>query len=187
MFMVNRRRFLTGAGALAGAVGLGGYASAYEAGSRLDLTAYDIAAPQWPADMPLKIAVIADIHACEPWMPAERIGTIVDLANAQKPDLTVLLGDFAGTSALCDALCSAGRLGRTTGPPRSAAWRLCDPGQSRLVVGRDCRPILPTTPKACARHCARCAFPFSRIKRSGSACAIVRSGSSALAINWRIA
>ena len=96
MFMVNRRRFLTGAGALAGAAGLGGYASAYEAGMRLDLTPYDISSPNWPADLPLKIAVIADIHACEPWMPAERIASIVDLANAQKPDLTVLLGDFAG-------------------------------------------------------------------------------------------
>jgi predicted MPP superfamily phosphohydrolase len=97
MFMVNRRRFLTGAGALlAGTAGLGGYATAYEAGMRLDLTSYDVSPPNWPADLPLKIAVIADIHACEPWMPAERIGSIVDLANAQKPDLTVLLGDFVG-------------------------------------------------------------------------------------------
>jgi len=97
MFMVNRRRFLTGAGVLAaGASGLGGYATAYEAGARLDLTSYDVASPNWPAEFPLKIAVIADIHACEPWMPAERIASIVDLANAQKPDLTVLLGDFAG-------------------------------------------------------------------------------------------
>jgi predicted MPP superfamily phosphohydrolase len=97
MFMVNRRRFLTGAGVLAGTVGLGGYATAYEAGARLDLTSYDVSSPKWPADLPIKIAIISDIHACEPWMPAERIGAIVDLANAQKPDLTVLLGDFVGT------------------------------------------------------------------------------------------
>jgi predicted MPP superfamily phosphohydrolase len=97
MFMVNRRRFLTGAGALlAGTAALGGYATAFEAGLRLDLTSYDIFPPGWPANLPLKIAVIADIHACEPWMTAERIGSIVDLANAQKPDLTVLLGDFVG-------------------------------------------------------------------------------------------
>jgi predicted MPP superfamily phosphohydrolase len=95
--MVNRRRFLTGAGALAaGVAGLGTYASAFEAGRQLDLTSYRVSTPNWPADLTLKIAVIADIHACEPWMPAERIGAIVDLANAQKPDLTVLLGDFAG-------------------------------------------------------------------------------------------
>jgi predicted MPP superfamily phosphohydrolase len=97
MFMVNRRRFLTGVGAFAaGGVGLTGYATAYEAGMRLDLTPYDVSSPHWPDEFPLKIAVIADIHACEPWMPAERIGAIVDLANAQKPDLTVLLGDFVG-------------------------------------------------------------------------------------------
>jgi uncharacterized protein len=97
MFTVNRRRFLSGAGVLvAGAAGLGAYASVCEAGTRLDLTSYDVSSPNWPADLKLKIAVIADIHACEPWMPAERIGAIVDLANAQKPDLTVLLGDFAG-------------------------------------------------------------------------------------------
>ena len=101
MIMVNRRRFLTGAGALAaGGAGLGGYASVVEAGMRLDLTRYDVASPNWPAELPLKIAVLADIHACEPWMPAERIGAIVDLANAQKPDLTVLLGDFAGRQHL---------------------------------------------------------------------------------------
>lgn len=98
MFMVNRRRFLTGAGALvAGVGGLGAYASAYEAGARLDLTSYDISSSRWPIGLGLKIAVIADIHACEPWMPAERVGAIVDLTNAQKPDLVALLGDFAGT------------------------------------------------------------------------------------------
>jgi uncharacterized protein len=97
MFMVNRRRFLTGAGAfVAATAGLGAYASAYEAGTRLDLTSYSVSPPHWPAGLDLKIVVIADIHACEPWMPAERIASIVDLANAQKPDLTVLLGDFAG-------------------------------------------------------------------------------------------
>ncbi|MGD0722094.1 MAG: metallophosphoesterase [Roseiarcus sp.] len=98
---IDRRRFLVGAGAsAAGAAGLAGYASVVEAGMRLELTSHEVASPLWPAGLPLKIAVIADIHACEPWMPAERIGAIVDLANAQKPDLTVLLGDFAGRQAL---------------------------------------------------------------------------------------
>ena len=51
----------------------------------------------WPEDLELTIAVIADIHACYPWMSEERVGEIVDLANAQKPDLTVLLGDYVCT------------------------------------------------------------------------------------------
>ena len=98
MSIIDRRRFLTGAGVLAaGSVGLSGYASAYEAGYRLDLTSYKVSPPNWPANLKLKIAVIADIHACEPWMSAERIAGIVDLANAQKPDIAVLLGDFVCT------------------------------------------------------------------------------------------
>jgi predicted MPP superfamily phosphohydrolase len=97
MRMVNRRRFLQGAAAFASAtVALGGYSTIVEAGLRLELTPYIVSPPSWPDALTLKIAVIADIHACEPWMPAERIAAIVDLANAQKPDLTVLLGDFVG-------------------------------------------------------------------------------------------
>jgi predicted MPP superfamily phosphohydrolase len=98
MSVFTRRRFLTGlaAGTLGGA-GLLTYASAYEAGYALELTSYRPTPPLWPADLQLKIAVIADIHACYPWMPEERIADIVALANAQKPDLTVLLGDFVCT------------------------------------------------------------------------------------------
>jgi predicted MPP superfamily phosphohydrolase len=121
MFTVNRRRFLTGAGALiAGGGGLGVYASAYEAGARLDLTSYDVASALWPNSLALKIAIIADIHACEPWMPAERIGAIVDLTNAQKPDLTVLLGDFVGAQRFVTGYVPPGtwaeQLGRLEAP-----------------------------------------------------------------------
>jgi hypothetical protein len=98
MALFSRRRFLGAAGFSAAAtIGLGGYATAYEAGLALDLARYTPNPPKWPADLPLKIAVIADIHACYPWMSEERVGEIVDLANAQKPDLTVLLGDFVCT------------------------------------------------------------------------------------------
>ena len=49
----------------------------------------------WPAAAPpLRIGILTDIHAVEPWMPARRIGTIVDQLNAQKPDIIVLLGDY---------------------------------------------------------------------------------------------
>jgi len=92
---LTRRRFLGGAGAAT--LALAGYASAYESGYALALTRYAPRAPGWPEDLDLKIAVIADIHACHPWMSEGRIGAIVDLANAHKPDLTVLLGDFVCT------------------------------------------------------------------------------------------
>ena len=67
---------------------------------RLRLPSYAPRLPNWPEDLDLTIAVIADIHACYPWMSEERVGDIVDLANAQKPDLTVLLGDYVCTHRL---------------------------------------------------------------------------------------
>src|SRR5271167_4526717 len=98
MAHLTRRRFLAGAGvAAATTLTLSGYATAYETGSALTLARYAPRLPNWPPDLELKIAVIADIHACYPWMSEERVGDIVDLANAQKPDLTVLLGDYVCT------------------------------------------------------------------------------------------
>jgi uncharacterized protein len=95
---LTRRRFLVGAGAGVGAtLSFSGYATAYETGAALTLTEYAPRLNGWPDRLELKIAVIADIHACHPWMSDERIGEIVDLANAERPDLTVLLGDFVGT------------------------------------------------------------------------------------------
>lgn len=97
MVHLTRRRFLAGAGAAAAATLPLGYATAYETGSALALAQYSPRLPNWPEDLELTIAVIADIHACYPWMSEERVGEIVDLANAQKPDLTVLLGDYVCT------------------------------------------------------------------------------------------
>jgi predicted MPP superfamily phosphohydrolase len=100
MVHLTRRRLLAGAVAAAATLSLSGYATAYETGSALTLASYSPRLPNWPEDLELTIAVIADIHACYPWMSEERIGHIVDLANAQKPDLTVLLGDYVCTHRL---------------------------------------------------------------------------------------
>jgi hypothetical protein len=95
--MLTRRFFLQGlGGAAVGAAAFGSYAVAVEPALMLEVTRYKIAPATWPADLRLKIAVIADIHACEPWMPASRIREIAEVANALNPDLTVLLGDFSG-------------------------------------------------------------------------------------------
>jgi predicted MPP superfamily phosphohydrolase len=99
MAHLTRRRFLAGAGAATAAAAFSGYATAYEAANALALTAYAPRLAAWPESLELTIAVIADIHACYPWMSEERVGEIVDLANAQRPDLTVLLGDFVCTHA----------------------------------------------------------------------------------------
>ena len=95
MALLTRRRFLQAGGiTLASTAGLGSYAFGIEPGLMLDVTNYQIRPAAWPVALKLKIAVIADIHACEPWMSAARIRHIADVANGLNPDLIVLLGDF---------------------------------------------------------------------------------------------
>ncbi|MDB5648543.1 MAG: metallophosphoesterase [Hyphomicrobiales bacterium] len=95
MMLLNRRSFLLGATGLPLATsGLSAYAVGVEPVLMLDVTSYALTPPGWPDDLPLKIAVIADVHACEPWMSAAHIRHICDVTNSLKPDLIVLLGDY---------------------------------------------------------------------------------------------
>ena len=41
-----------------------------------------------------RIAAIADLHACDPWMSLDHIQAIVERTNALKPDIVVMLGDY---------------------------------------------------------------------------------------------
>ena len=94
--MISRRHFLTLTAATAGA-GLIGAADALavEPGFSLILKEWTVEHPDWPsAAPPLRIGILTDIHAVEPWMSAHRIGSIVERLNAQKPDVIVLLGDY---------------------------------------------------------------------------------------------
>jgi predicted MPP superfamily phosphohydrolase len=50
--------------------------------------------PQWPADLPLRIVALSDFHLCTPWMNAGRLAAICAQANALKPDIILLLGDY---------------------------------------------------------------------------------------------
>lgn len=92
---ITRRSLIRGLAA-SGALGtsLAAYAGGIEPLS-LTVTRYAIAtrAP-WPPGLTLKIAVLSDIHACEPWMSAARIAGIVRRTNALGADLIVLLGDY---------------------------------------------------------------------------------------------
>lgn len=74
---------------------LASYPLAIEPGFRLDVTSYSVRPPQWPEGLNVKAAVIADIHACEPLMPASRVRHIAELANQLDPDIIFLLGDFS--------------------------------------------------------------------------------------------
>ncbi len=95
MKSLTRRLFLQGGGAvLLSPFAFGSYAFAIEPGFRLDVTSYRITPPNWPKGLTLKAAVIADIHACEPLMPASRVRAIAELANKLEPDIIFILGDF---------------------------------------------------------------------------------------------
>ena len=97
MALISRRIFLKGAGGFAlSSAALGSYAFGIESAWRLGVTSYALTPPGWPRNLPLKIAVVADIHACEPWMSADHVRTIVDLTNSLQADITVILGDFNG-------------------------------------------------------------------------------------------
>jgi uncharacterized protein len=97
MTSISRRLFLQGVGGLAWATsGLGAYAFVFEPALRLNVTSYSITPPHWPDGFTLKAAVLADIHACEPWMAASRVRGIANLTNDLSPDIVFLLGDFSG-------------------------------------------------------------------------------------------
>lgn len=78
------------------AAGLGSYAFAIEPGLRLKRTSYRVSPRNWPRDLSVKAAVLADFHACEPWMPAARVRAVAEYANSLGPDIIFLLGDFNG-------------------------------------------------------------------------------------------
>jgi uncharacterized protein len=92
--MISRRHFfrsLAGLGAAGGSTAAYGFA---EPALQLRVVPYDLVPPRWPVDFKLTIAVIADIHACDPWMSLEHIEAIVKRTNALNADIIVLLGDY---------------------------------------------------------------------------------------------
>lgn len=96
--MITRRGFFRWTGRMVlGGIALGGYGVGIEPLLRRLITRYRPQPPLWPADLKLTIAVVADIHAVEPWMPVGRIRSIVDQTNGLGADVIVLLGDFVSS------------------------------------------------------------------------------------------
>jgi len=92
--MISRRHFFKVLGGL-GALGVS--TTAYGFGEpvlQLGVTRYRLSPSQWPADFRLNIAVIADLHACDPWMSLERIHNIVERTNSLNADIIVMLGNY---------------------------------------------------------------------------------------------
>ena len=93
--MITRRRFLQWLLSL-GVVGaaMSAYAVVVEPLLRHRVTRYNVKLRRWPDDLQLTIAVIADVHACKPWMTVDRIHSIVEQTNNLNADVIVLLGDY---------------------------------------------------------------------------------------------
>lgn len=92
---VTRRRFLSwAAGLLAVPAAFGAYAVGVEPLLLERVVTYRVTPLAWGQAPMLRIAVLADIHACEPWMTERRIESIVAQCNELGADVIVLLGDY---------------------------------------------------------------------------------------------
>jgi predicted MPP superfamily phosphohydrolase len=58
------------------------------------ITRYVFTPRGWSPGLSLRVAVIADIHACEPWMSIKRIESICTQTVELEPDIILLLGDY---------------------------------------------------------------------------------------------
>jgi uncharacterized protein len=97
--VITRRQFFQGVGTAAvGSFGFGGWALAEPWSTTV--THYKLSPPGWPAGLNLKLAILADLHACEPWMGIERIRRIVEHTNGLNPDCILLLGDYVAGGGL---------------------------------------------------------------------------------------
>ena len=93
--MLSRRALfglpLIGAGMVAAT---GGWSVAEASALDPRVVHYDLQLPGWPAGLSMTFAVLADLHACEPWMDRDRIAAIVSATNALGADAVLLLGDY---------------------------------------------------------------------------------------------
>lgn len=91
--MISRRDILkTLAFSGAGGTAFGSYAVAST--FRQKVTSYALTPPGWTAGLNLRLAVLADLHVCEPWMGLDRVEAIVEQTNALGIDAVLLLGDY---------------------------------------------------------------------------------------------
>lgn len=77
-----------------GVLVLGGWSFGYEPASMV-VREHRLAVPRWPAACDgLRVAVLADLHVGSPFNGRGKLAGIVDRANAARPDLVLLAGDF---------------------------------------------------------------------------------------------
>lgn len=54
----------------------------------------EVVSPLWTGE-PLRVGVLTDIHGAGPHMSLARLESIIDEVNAERPDIVLLLGDYA--------------------------------------------------------------------------------------------
>ena len=94
--MITRRGFMTGTLGVTG-TGLAGGGYALAEPFRLLRTHYALPLPSWSQGPSVRLAVIADLHANDPWMSLARIRSIVDKTNELGADAILLLGDYVAS------------------------------------------------------------------------------------------
>ncbi len=136
--MATRRDMIKvlGGAALAGLTATSALAA--ETFVRLRVQRYALTPPGWPQGLPLRVAIMSDLHACDPWMTPSRIRRIVTAMNGLQADIHLLLGDFISGMAL------------STGPVPIDAWskelgRLRAPLGVHAVLGNHDWADDPTT------------------------------------------
>jgi uncharacterized protein len=93
--MLSRRNFLKALAWLGGSVTpFGAYAVGVEPLLRLSIAEYKLSPSGWPQGQKLRVVVLSDIHAVDPWMTTARIRSIVAKANTLNADIILLLGDY---------------------------------------------------------------------------------------------
>ncbi len=83
---------------------------------RPTITRYSLVPPRWPEGLRLSVAVIADVHACDPWMSLDRVSSIVDQTNALGADLILLMGDYLGTTRFVTGRVSVPKVAASLAP-----------------------------------------------------------------------
>ncbi len=80
------------------------FVSAYgfflEPALRLRVKKWTLRRDGWPKDRPIRIAVLTDIHAAEPFTSLNRLRKVVARTNAVGADLIVILGDLSSDHEL---------------------------------------------------------------------------------------
>jgi predicted MPP superfamily phosphohydrolase len=92
--MFTRRRFLkTAVAAIAVLAAAMGYPTA-EAMAEPEISTYRLTPRNWTPGLRLRVAILSDFHAADPWMTIERIRVTCGQANRLMPDIILLLGDY---------------------------------------------------------------------------------------------